>query len=74
MLQSHLGRRRKQSQHGGGEGKEGPGGKGDREGKRGMWSGKGWGKGDRSEALRTSRKNGNRQSQEVVGGGRMGVL
>jgi hypothetical protein len=41
--------------------------KGDREGKRGTWSGIGWGK--RTEALRTSRKNGNRQLWKVGGRG-----
>jgi hypothetical protein len=37
------------------------------EGERRSWSGIGWGK--RTEALRASRKNGNRQSQEIGGWG-----
>lgn len=57
-------RRRRQSQ--GAEGRKGLGGRGDKEGKRGtdqvLW----WNK---SEALRASRKNGNRQPQEVEWGG-----
>jgi hypothetical protein len=65
MPQSHLGERRKQSQGG-------------REG--GTWEGKGtvgWrgehdqvlGGGNRTEVLRISRKNGNKQPWEVGGGG-----
>ena len=58
--QSHLGGRRKQSQDRGGRDL---GGKGDREKKRATSSGIGWGK--KTEALRASRKNGNRQPQEI---------
>jgi hypothetical protein len=51
-----------------GEGGWGLGRKGNGEGKRGARSGIGWEK--RTEALRASRKNGNRQAPEVGGWGR----
>jgi hypothetical protein len=60
MPQSHLGGTRKQSQ--GTEGGRPLGGRGDREGKMGTMI-KYWGKTD--EALRASRKNGNRKLREV---------
>jgi hypothetical protein len=60
MPQSHLGGRRKQSW--GADREKDMDGNGDREGKRGTWSGIG---GNRSEDLRPSRMNGTRQPQEV---------
>jgi len=67
--QSDLGGRRKQSQEGGGRG---VGGKGDREEKRGTLLGIGWMADwvrNKTEVLRNSRKNGNRQPWELGGGG-----
>jgi hypothetical protein len=61
LNKSHLGERRKHSQveREGGNGRESRQGNGGVVvGKRGTWSGIGWGK--RTEALRTSRKNKNR--------------
>jgi hypothetical protein len=67
--QFHLGERRKQSQvrREGGTWRESGWGGGVEEGESGMWSGIGWGK--RTEALRASRRNGNRLPQEIWGWG-----
>ena len=65
--QSHLRRRRKQSQVRGKEGPRWERGQGGEKGNMIRYSG--WGGRNRTEALRLSRKNGNREPQEVGGGG-----